>query len=146
MLLAAVSISALALAQGGAPAKAPEVRVWLESGPREACVDVLFVGDGYTSKELGRSGKYWKDVERCSKRLFQDEPFASYKARFNVRALFVESEEEGCDPAQGEDEANTALDSSFDTKDGRLLTFEDSGQLKQLVEASGPEDIVFVMV
>src|SRR5262245_64565441 len=135
MLVISMALTLVSQGQGAGKGKAPELRPWLESGAREACVDVLFVGDGYTSKELGRSGKYWKDVERCSKRLFQDEPFASYKARFNVRALFVESEEEGCDPAQGEDEANTALDSSFDTKDGRLLTFEDSGQLKQLVEA-----------
>jgi len=59
--------------------KAPELRVWLESGAREACVDVLFVGDGYTEKELGRSGKYWKDVERCSKRLFQERLKATVK-------------------------------------------------------------------
>lgn len=127
-------------------ARAPELRVWMESGAREASVDVLFVGDGYTEKELGRSGKYWKDVERCSKRLFQDEPFASYKARFNVRALMVESEDQGCDPAPDEDRADTALDSRFDSADGRLLTFEDSACLKGLVEASGPTDIVFVMV
>jgi hypothetical protein len=126
--------------------KKPELRVWLESGPSDACVDVLFVGDGYTAKHLGRSGKYWKDVERCAKRLFQDEPFASYEERFNVRALFVESKDEGCDPAHGDDRADTALDSSFDTPDGRLLCFEDSARLRELVEASGPQDIVFVMV
>src|SRR5689334_10943134 len=85
-----------ALAPQSPKEKPPEQRVWLESGPREACVDVLFVGDGYTSKELARSGKYWKDVDRCSKRLFQDAPFSSCKAHFNVRALLLESKQTGC--------------------------------------------------
>ena len=124
----------------------PDVNVGLESGPRESSVDVLFVGDGYTKKELGRAGKYWKDVERCSKRLFQDLPFSAYKKRFNVRALMLESEDEGCDPAPGKDEADTALDSHFDSAGGRLLVFGDSARLKQLVEACGQTDIVFVMV
>jgi IgA peptidase M64 len=126
--------------------KAPELRAWLESGPPESSVDVLFVGDGYTSKELGRSGKYWKDVECCSKRLFQDLPFSAYKDRFNVRALFVESEEAGCDRADAEHELDTALDSAFDTREGRLLVFRDEARLKALVETAGPTDIVFVMV
>lgn len=145
---ARVALTLLLAAPGwqGAKAKAPEVRVWQEAGAREASVDVLFVGDGYTGKELGRSGKYWKDVERCSKRLFQDEPFASYKSRFNVRALMLESKQAGCDPSQGDDEADTALDSCFDSPDGRLLVFADDARLKELVEACGQTDIVFVMV
>src|SRR5262245_7713188 len=141
-----ISMAMLLVPQEASRGKAPELRTWLESGAREACVDVLFVGDGYTRTELGRAGKYWKDVERCSKRLFLDEPFASYKARFNVRALLVESADEGCDPAAGLDRADTALDSGFDAADGRLLAFHDAARLKALVEASGPTDIVFVMV
>ena len=144
--LCILSLAFLAQGQEAGKSKTPQLRAWLESGEPAACVDVLFVGDGYTSKHLGRAGKYWKDVERCAKRLFQDEPFASYRERFNVRALFVESKDEGCDPARGDDRADTALDSSFDTSDGRLLCFEDSTRLKELVEASGPQDIVFVMV
>ena len=124
----------------------PELRVWLESGPRESSVDVLFVGDGYTRKELGRAGKYWRDVERCAKRLFQDLPFSAYRGRFNVRAALVASAQPGCDPARGEDEVDTALDSTFDTREGRLLVFRDHARLKEIVGASGDTDIVFVMV
>lgn len=127
-------------------AQRPTLRAWQESGPRESCVDVLFVGEGYTAKELGRSGKYWKDVERCSKRLFQDLPFSAYQERFNVRALLVESSQSGCDPAPDEDEADTALDSCFDSPEGRLLVFGDEARLKELVEGAGQTDIVFVMV
>ncbi|HTF89517.1 MAG TPA: M64 family metallopeptidase [Planctomycetota bacterium] len=123
-----------------------EERIWLESGPRESSVDILFIGDGYSAKELARVGKYWKDVERCSKRLFQDEPFSSSKGRFNVRALFVESKQTGCDQSADKDEVDTALDCRFDTRDGRLLAFKNSERLKELVLKSGQTDIVFVMV
>lgn len=145
--LALLTLVCLAATPEQAPkSETPEVRVWLESGPRETCVDVLFVGEGYTAKQLGRTSKYWKDVERCSKRLFEDLPFSVYRERFNVRALMAASVDEGCDPALGVDEADTLLDASFDAREGRLLFFRDKARLKELVEAAGPTDIVFVMV
>src|SRR5689334_4325803 len=70
------------------------VKPWLESGPSDRCVDVLFVGDGYSKTDVSpQAGKYWKDVVRYASRLFQDEPFRSYKAKFNVRAAFLESKD-----------------------------------------------------
>ena len=139
-------IPLLALASQEAKQKSPGLRVWLETGPRESAVDVLFVGDGYTAKELARSGKYWKDVERCSKRLFQDLPFSAYKGKFNVRALMLDSKQGGCDESADRDEIDTALDCCFDSRDGRLLIFRNSSRLKTLVEQCGQTDIVFVMV
>ncbi|HUR29048.1 MAG TPA: M64 family metallopeptidase [Planctomycetota bacterium] len=139
-------IALAAIAPQSAKDKSPDQRVWVESGPREASVDVLFVGDGYTSKELARAGKYWKDVDRCAKRLFQDPPFSTYKARFNVRALLLESKQAGCDASADKNDVDTALNCRFDTREGRLLVFEDSARLKTLVEQSGQTDIVFVMV
>ena len=123
-----------------------EVRVWVENGPREACVDVLFVGDGYTKKQLSRAGKYWKDVNRCCESLFEEIPFSWYENLFNVRAAFLESNEKGCDKQNGVDEVDTALDSCFDTPSGRLLVFRNHEALKTVVKESGGADIVFVMV
>jgi len=123
------------------------VKSWLESGPRETCVDVLFVGDGYVEKDLSiQAGKFWKDVGRYAQRLFKDEPFLSYKSKFNVRAAFLESKERGCAEAPGESKPDTALRSHFDTKEGRLLVFQDSKRLKQVIEEAGGADLVFVMV
>lgn len=124
----------------------PEVRVWVEHGPREQCVDVLFVGDGYTRKHMGRAGKYWKDVNRCAKRLFEEFPFSWYEEHFNVRALMLESAEAGCDESREVDEVDTALDCCFDTPGGRLIVFRDEQRLAQLVKQAGGADIVFVMV
>lgn len=145
--IACLAPALLAAANGTSADPKPLVRSWLESGPSEKCVDVLFVGDGYIAKELSiQAGKFWKDVGRYAARLFKDEPFLSYKSRFNVRAVFVESHDRGCDDAVGEDGAKTALDSTFDTKEGRLLVFKNTKRLKQVIEGAGGADLVFVMV
>jgi hypothetical protein len=124
-----------------------QVKSWIESGPREKCVDVLFVGDGYNEKDLSiQAGKFWKDVGRYSQRLFKDEPFLSYKDKFNVRAAFLESKDRGCANAPDDTKVSTALGSFFDTKEGRLLVFKDHARLKQVVEDAGGADLVFVMV
>lgn len=125
----------------------PKIKSWLESGPPEKCVDILFVGDGYIARDLSlQAGKYWKDVQRYATRLFKEEPFVSSKARFNVRALFLESAEQGCDASPSEEKVRTALESHFDSREGRLLTFKNAARLKEVVEAAGPVDIIFVTV
>jgi hypothetical protein len=125
---------------------APKVRDWQVAGPREKSVDVLFVGDGYVESDLTTVGKYWVDVDRYAKRLLEYEPFAHFKKRFNVRALLLASRERGCDSSADVNQVDTALDCRFDTKEGRLLTFHDKKKLAELVEATGPTDVVFVMV
>ncbi|MCI0343303.1 MAG: M64 family metallopeptidase [Planctomycetales bacterium] len=122
----------------------PRVGVYLKSGPPEKCVDVLFVGDGYTAAQVGL--KYGKDFQRYAKRFLEDMPFALYRNRFNVSFLFLESRQEGCDLSPLENKVETALESHFDSPSGRLLVFKDSARLRSLVESSGPVDIVFVMV
>ena len=123
---------------------APPIRAWLESGPPETRVDVLFVGDGYQRRHLTRSGKYWRDVGRYAKRLFQDAPFTWCKKMFNVRALFLESKDAGCIGSSKVENPQTTLKSKF--SGGRFLGFGDPAALKACLEEAGPVDIVFVMV
>lgn len=124
------------------PARLP-VRTWMENGPPETSVDVLFVGDGYTADELGPDGKYWLDVRRVASGLFEQAPLVWYRDWFNVRALFLESEERGCD--QGEKLVRTALNAK---SDGRGLWLEDDGRskLQRLLRGLVEPDVVFVIV
>ncbi|MBI1849852.1 MAG: hypothetical protein HYR85_05860 [Planctomycetes bacterium] len=122
----------------------PEIKVIQESGPPEKSVDVLFVGDGYTKAQLHT--KYLKDIERYTKRLFEEAPFKFYVKKFNVRALLLESKDEGCNKSPTDTKVKTALGSHFDRPDGRFLTFGDEKKLMALVQQAGPTDIVFVMV
>lgn len=128
------------------PASEPRVRIWRESGQPDRCVDVVFVGDGYTRKQLAATGKLWKDVGRYAKRLLEERPFSSYEDRFNVRAVLLESKDEGCDLSPDSEKVATALQSHFDSPNGRLLAFRDGAALERAVRAAGQTDIVFVMV
>ena len=142
-LLAVLALPLLLGPARGEP-DAPPIRTWLESGPPESHVDVLFVGDGYQRRHLSRSGKYWRDVNRYAKRLFEERPFTWCKKRFNVRALFVESEDAGCKGSSKVDDPDTALESAF--QGDRFLSFGDPAALQRFVEGAGDVDIVFVMV
>ena len=71
------------------PAVGKVVEVF-ENGPAAEKVDLLFLGDGYTAAE---EEKFRADLTRLTGYLFDSEPFASYRGRFNVRGLFVPSPE-----------------------------------------------------
>lgn len=149
--LLAIPLTSFAPVEDAARLEPLRVETWLESGPSDECVDVLFVGDGYTEDLLhrdgaGRSSLFWRDVDHFSRRMLEELPFSWYRDRFNIRALFVPSEEEGCDPDPQRDRAATLLESHFDHWRGRILRFRRERLLTDLVKAVGDVDIVFVMV
>lgn len=56
----------------------------MENGPAETKVDIVVLGDGYTTEEMP---KFRKDAERLMGELFKVEPYKSRKSDFNVRAI-----------------------------------------------------------
>lgn len=56
----------------------------MENGPAETKVDIVVLGDGYTTEEMP---KFRKDAERLMGELFKAEPYKSRKSDFNVRAI-----------------------------------------------------------
>ena len=128
------------------PVEQVEQRVLHEAGPRETCVDVLFVGDGYVAEDLEPGGGYWKDVERAVGRLQAASPFAACWDFVNVAALKLESPEAGCDRTSTADRVDTALDSTFDHRNKQMLRFRAHERLVRLVRGAGGADLVFVLV
>ncbi|GAB2995772.1 M64 family metallopeptidase [Saccharothrix stipae] len=95
-----------------------------ETGPSDQRFDLVFVGDGYTSAELG---VFHDHVVGKWTELAAVEPFKSYRQYFNVWQVDVVSAESGVDhdPTLGTDR-DTALDMGFwcqgrDTQTERLL-------------------------
>lgn len=131
------------LAAGAGGQDRPELRTWRKNGPPDQCVDVLFVGDGYTR---ARAPKFSKDVDRYAARFLQEPPFSWYAKRFNVSSLFAASKSSGCDLSPDQENVATLLESHFDSPAGRLLAFKDRTRLKDLVTAAGGADIVFIIV
>ena len=121
-----------------------QIRDWKRRGSDpEQSVDVLFVGDGYTKKQVS---KFWRDLDRYASRLLKTPPFNLYARQFRVRGLFKASADRGCDLTPEQNEVETLLESYFNRPDGRLLRFKNDTVLADLVRQAGDVDIVFVMV
>jgi hypothetical protein len=69
-----------------------KTRVLVENGNPAPKVDIVIIGDGYTEAE---ANKYWADAERATGYLFSTSPLAENKSSFNVRAVFLPSQESG---------------------------------------------------
>ena len=108
------------------PGIGPVKELHIGGGLSEA-VDVVIVADGYTAAE---EGKFFADAARACQALLGHEPFASWKEKFNLRAVFVPSEESGPSvPHKGIWQIN-ALGSHFDTfYSQRYLTTSEVRQL-----------------
>lgn len=73
--------------QAPPPPSAPVVTL-LENGPVEENVDLLFLPEGYSEREIP---KFLADARRMMELLLGHEPFKSRRADFNVRALELPS-------------------------------------------------------
>jgi hypothetical protein len=120
-----------------------DVRVIKKSGEPAGSVDVAILAEGYKKEEMG---KFIKDASRLTDSLFQVEPFASGKMKFNVYAVETPSAGSGTDiPGRGI-YVNTLYNSTFYTFNiARYLTTTD---LKSAFDqaASVPYDYLIILV
>lgn len=76
-----------ATAQSILPAIARDLAI---QGAPESHLDLLFIAEGFTEKE---QEKFFAAAQQASEALFDVEPYASLRDKFNVRALFLPSRE-----------------------------------------------------
>ena len=115
----------------------------LDNGKPEKKVDIVILAEGYTVNE---KQKFFGDATRVSNYLFDEEPFQSEKANFNIRAVFTPSVESGTDIPGEQIYKNTAFNSSFFTFDlPRYLTTSD---MKNIYDAASmvPYDHIYILV
>lgn len=58
-------------------------------------VNLIFMGDGFTSEDLEQNGRYEKIMKQAIDYFFSIEPYQSYREFFNIYMIVAESEEEG---------------------------------------------------
>ncbi|OGB66018.1 MAG: hypothetical protein A2Y94_14565 [Caldithrix sp. RBG_13_44_9] len=114
-----------------------------KSGDPAEMVDLVFLGEGYTSQE---TAEFAEDVWRLSERLFSVEPFNNYRSKFNVTAVFSASQDSGVDdPNQGIFK-NTPLNFSYNTFGSqRYMMSYDSKNINDLASAV-PFDALAIVV
>jgi len=124
------------------------------SGERSKRINIVFLGDGYTSSEMD---KYNENVQGVVEELFNAEPYSSYKNYFNVYAVEVPSEESGSThPGDATDEpggldifsSKTYFNSTFDYgKIHRLLVPQNYIAINSVLSSNFSDwDIVFMIV
>ena len=106
-------------------------------------VDLLFVAEGYRADE---QDKFFEDVERLSKNIFQIEPYVFRKNDFTIRAVAAVSQESGTDDPSANNWRNTLLNSSFNTFGiDRYLETESLWKIHDVVTGI-PNDHIIVVV
>lgn len=96
----------------GEPAQAQTMYALLTNGAPEKRVNILIMAEGYTSSQMGQ---FLVDATNLMNQFLAAQPYASYRACFNVYALTVASSESGSDhPSQGV-YRNTYFNSTYDS-------------------------------
>lgn len=143
--LTITGIAALSATIGG-NAFAEPVKTLLSSGPSANRVDIVLLGDGYTSAQMSN---YVDDVTAIAARMFAEEPFSTYRSYFNVHYVQVVSAQSGADhPSRGLF-ADTALNATYDCADIERLICVDLSAVEDVLNRSvkaDQRDLVIVVV
>jgi hypothetical protein len=123
-----------------APAKPIAIRV---AGDPADKVDLLILGDGYTTAELG---KFEADARRLSDHLFKVSPFKERAGDFNVWALTVPTRESGISRPSTGAQRDSTLNTRYDVfgSERYVLTL-DNRALRELAQYA-PYEFVEILV
>jgi hypothetical protein len=122
----------------------------MRNGDPENKVDLLFLGDGYTAKEMG---EFDKDVARTVKNLFNEEPYKKRRSDFNVWSIRIPSADSGVDQPRAADRSGEEEDAFKSTALGVSFNFFDlpryalTGEIHTLYDAAAgaPHDVIVLI-
>jgi hypothetical protein len=123
----------------------PGIKVWavLKNGEPADKVDLLLLGDGYTTAEME---KWHRDARRLADTLFAASPFKEHRADFNVWAADTPSEDSGISRPSDGVYRRTALGATYDAfgSERYVLSF-DNRRLREAASAAPYEFIEIVV-
>jgi hypothetical protein len=117
--------------------------VIFENGPAENKVDLVILGDGYTSAEME---KFRKDATRLTNALFNAEPFKSRKADFNVRAVETPSLVSGVCKPHHNIYKRTPLSVHYSSFDSERYALTYDNRTVRNVSSSVPYDFTIILI
>lgn len=151
--LCVMAAVALLACLGAGPASGFTVETILGNGDTVDHLDLVVVGDGYTASEQGLLSE---DAQNFVSQFFMEEPYASYKGRFNVWLVHVESAQSGADKSDAVSDAtciwalvqvDTALNCSYCCNATQRLLCCDSSTVWAVLDEAVPEwDLGVVLV
>jgi hypothetical protein len=126
-----------------APVTKRTVHVILESGDPALKLDLVVLGDGYPADAMD---KFHADAERLVAALFAEEPFASRKSDFNVRAVDSASPQSGVSRPRAGTFRDSALGARYNTFDSERYVLSLDDRKWRDVAAAVPYDAVLILV
>jgi hypothetical protein len=105
--------------------------------------DLAILAEGYTADE---EGQFRRDLQRFSELLLGQEPYKTFRDRFNIHGLFKASRESGCDEASHGQFRNTVLQSGFDAFGSERYLLTDDNRAMRDIAAHVPYDAILIMV
>ena len=112
------------------------------SGDPHSKLDVVILGDGYTSQE---EFKFIKDLKRYTDLLIAQEPFKSNKDKINVTGILKPSEESGIDEPGADIYKSTSLGTTFYSLGSERYVLTEENKIMRDVAAHAPYDAIFIM-
>jgi len=108
------------------PPAAAELVTIEQNGPPSDKLDLLFLGDGYTSDQLD---KFERDVRRLSNHLFKYSPYKEHRRDFNVWALAPPAAESGVNRPSNGTYRHSPIGLTYDAfgSERYLLAFDNLG-------------------
>ncbi|GAB4298855.1 MAG: IgA Peptidase M64 [Ignavibacteriaceae bacterium] len=123
----------------------PQVKVikLVYNGNPHSKVDVVILGEGYTSEE---ESKFLTDLKKFSEIFISKEPYSSLKESFNIYGVLKPSLQSGTDEPRAGIFRQTVLNTTFNSLGSeRYLLTEDNKSVHDLA-AFVPYDAIYIMV
>ena len=118
----------------------------INNGPSSNRVDLVVLGDGYTSAEMG---KYMNDVQQFVLNMFAQQPYFEYQRYFNVHRIDIASPHSGVDHPELGILKTTALDGTYNCAGIQRLICVDTGKVTNIVTSvttATQRDLILVIV
>ena len=122
-----------------------EYRVYdyMVNGPAKEKVDIVILGDGYTSQEMD---KFHADIARLNDYLFSVEPFKSRKSDFNIRAVETPSETSGVHKPHPGVHTRTPLSVHYSSFDSERYALSYDNRTIRDVASAVPYEFMYVLI
>ena len=123
----------------------PKMNVWAvaQNGEPRDKVDLLLLGDGYTTAEMD---KWHRDARRTADLLFAVSPFREHRRDFNVWAIDVPAEESGVSRPSDGIWRSSPLGASYDAFGSERYVLTSSNRRLREIASAAPYEFIEIVV
>lgn len=122
-----------------------EYFIWKKNncGKPSNCVDIVILAEGYKKKEKKKAISHF---EKFYNTFFTQEPYKTFKDKFNFYGIFVVSNESGCDEPSFGIWKETPFGTSFDSLDSERYILSEENKNIRAWASLVPYDAILIMI